>query len=329
MKAWRVHSYGPFGEVLRWEAIEEPSPGSGEVKVRVAAAGTMFADVLNIAGQYQVKAPLPFTPGAEAAGVIEEVGEGVDLQVGTRVAVVSLMGAFAETMIAPVQTVYPIPDAMSFEHAAAFTINYQTAYFGLAYRGQLKAGEWLLVLGAAGGVGTAAIQLGKAMGAKVIAVASNEEKREVCRACGADVVIAYDGFSKAVMEATGGKGADVIFDPVGGDAFDESTKCIAFEGRLVVIGFAGGRIPEIKANRVLLKNIAVAGLFWGNYQMYNPGLIRATQERLYEFYEGGSIRPHMDEPVPMDRLPEALARITSREVRGKIVVVAQRINGFY
>ena len=323
MKAWRVAEYGEFRDVLRWEEVEEPTPGPGEVLVRVAAAGVMFADILSIAGGYQVKSPLPFVPGAEAAGVIEAVGEGVVIAPGTRVAVVSLAGAFGEKMLAPAMAVYPIPDSMSFEQAAALTINYQTAYFGLQHRGQLQEGEWLLIHGGAGGVGTAAIQLGKALGAKVIATASTERKRAVCKECGADVVLgAEQGFAKAVMDATGQHGADVIFDPVGGDVFDESTKCIAFEGRLVVIGFASGRIPEIKANRVLLKNIGVVGLFWGNYQLHNPGLIRKAQETLYRLFDEGRIEPKVSHSYPLARLPEAMTLISERLVEGKAVVTA-------
>jgi NADPH2:quinone reductase len=226
-------------------------------------------------------------------------------------------------MLALDQTAHLVPDGMTFEDAAALTINYQTAYFALVHRARLRRGETVLVHGGAGGVGTATIQIAKSLGATVIATAGSDEKTAVCRACGADHAVNYAGvdFSAVVKELTGGHGADLIVDPVGGDVFDRSVKCIAFEGRIVVIGFAGGRIAELATNRVLLKNMSVIGLFWGNYQTRNETLVRDTQEVLYDMYRRGTIKPVIYQRYPLERLPDALEAIESRRCHGKPVVV--------
>ncbi len=323
MKAWTVEAFGPYREALQLSEQPAPEPHGTASVIDVKAAGVMFADLLNISGQYQMKAPLPFVPGSEAAGVVAAAGEHAPFKPGDRVAALNLMGAFAGQMLALDTFTFRIPDSMSFEQAAAFTINYQTAYFGIIRRGRLQAGETLLVHGGAGGAGTAAIHMGKAFGATVIATAGNPDKLAVCTRCGADYVINYreDNFVASVRELTGGKGADVIFDPVGGDVFDQSLKCINVEGRIIVIGFASGRIPDLAMNRVLLKNIDVVGLFWGNYQIAAPELIQQAQHELYALFEAGQLVPHIGASYPFEQLPEALASIEARKATGKVVLL--------
>ncbi len=322
MQAWRVHEFGHYRDVLRWESCDEPTPPESGVVIEVAAAALNFPDLLAIRGAYQVKAPLPFTPGIEAAGVVTAVGPKSRHRVGDRVIANHLWGAFATKMAAPDQSCFAIPALMSDEAAAALLVAYQTSYFALAIRTQLGADETLLVHGGAGGVGTAAIQLGKARGATVIATAGTDDKLRVCSDAGADHVINYreQNFVEAVKSLTNGRGADVIYDPVGGDVFDQSTRCIAFGGRLLVIGFASGRIPEIKANRILLKNIAVIGLFWGNYQLHEPQLLHDVHHALCELYAAGDINPVIYKTYPLSELPQALAALESRASYGKILV---------
>lgn len=322
MRAWVVHEFGPYRDVLRLEDIEPPRADGEAAVLDVAAAGVMYADLLNIAGTYQMKAPLPFVPGSEAAGTVVEAGTASKFKPGDRVVTVNLMGAFAERMLAVDSVSFRIPDNMSFEDAAAFTINYQTSYFALVHRAQVKPGEWVLVHGGAGGVGTAAIQLAAALGAKVIATAGTDDKLALCKKCGAEHAIAYRAtdFAAAVKTITNGHGADVIIDPVGGDVFDASTKCVAFEGRLVVIGFAGGRIPSLAANRLLLKNFSAMGLFWGAYQTRNPALVAQTQKTLYRLYDQGAIKPVLSRTFPLDELPAALESIETRNCLGKPVL---------
>ena len=322
MRAWTVREFGPFREKLALGRHELPKPTGPTALIKVHAAGINFPDLLMIEGKYQVKPPTPFIPGGEATGVVVEVGDQSSLGVGDRIITSNQTGAFAEYMLAKDASSFAAPEAMTDADAAALLITYQTSYFALAYRAQLKAGEYLLVHGGAGGVGTSAIQIGKALGATVIATAGADDKLEVCRQCGADYVINYsrEDFVPAVQEITKGHGADVIYDPVGGDVFDKSTKCIAWEGRLLVIGFAGGRIPQITANRILLKNISVVGLYWGNYFSHQPELIRKTQEILYQLYAQGKIKPVIYREYPLEGLPEALAAIERRECYGKLVL---------
>lgn len=325
MKGWVVKEYGPYKESMHFEAIEKPKAEGMAALIQIKAAGLNFADLLSVEGKYQSKVPPPFTPGIEAAGVVVETGEDCSLNAGDRVIVMNLAGAFAEYIAMIEHMTFPIPDSMSDEEAAAFLVTYQTAYFALAYRAQLKEGETLLVHAGAGGVGSACIQLGKAMGATVIATAGSEEKLQVCRDCGADHVINYreEDFAKKVKSLTSGNGANVIFDPVGGDVFDKSTKCIAWEGRIVIIGFASGRIPEISANRILLKNIAVTGLFWGNYMMHNPFLVKETHTKLCKLYEEGKIKPVIYKTYALDALPDAFEALGSRKSYGKIVLAPE------
>ncbi|MEM9491758.1 MAG: NADPH:quinone oxidoreductase family protein, partial [Myxococcota bacterium] len=244
MHAWRVHEYGDFRENLTWEECADPNPPNAGVVIEVAAAGLNFPDLLLIAGQYQVKAPLPFVPGMEACGTVVATGPDSRFAVGQRIIASNMWGAFGQRMAVPDRSCFAIPDAMSAVHAAALTITYQTGYFALHHRARLTEGETVLVHGGAGGVGTAAIQLARAAGARIIATAGSDSKLDICRQCGADEVINYrdDDFVREVKTMTGGRGADVIIDPVGGEVFDQSTRCIAFGGRIVVIGFASGRI---------------------------------------------------------------------------------------
>ena len=323
MKAWTIGEFGPHQEVLQWQEIPVPEPSPGQVRIRVGATGINFPDLLCIEGKYQVKPPLPFTPGMEAMGVVESVGPDCRvLKVGDRVIGSATVGAFAEVMLLDEFSSYRIPDAMTKEDAGGFLVTHQTSYFALVHRTQLQPKEVLLVHGGAGGVGTTAIQLGKILGATVIATAGSEEKLEVCRQCGADHVINYEtsDFVEAVKEITKGRGADVIYDPVGGEILELSTKCIAWEGRLLVIGFAGGQIPKLAANRILLKNISVVGLFWGNYLKHNPGLVRETQNRLNALYERGRLKPVIYRVMPLSELPEALDVVAQRQVYGKLIL---------
>jgi NADPH2:quinone reductase len=322
MQAWRVHEIGHYREKLRLEDCPLPDVPSSGVRIAVAAAGINFPDLLAIAGKYQVRPPLPFVPGLEAVGVIEKVGSQSRFKVGQRVIANGMWGAFAQNMAALDAMVFPVPDEMTDEDAAALLITYQTSYFALVHRTTIAAGETLLVHGGAGGVGTAAIQIGKQLGARVIATAGSDVKLEVCRRAGADHVINYrdSDFVAEVKELTDGDGADVIYDPVGGDVFDKSTRCIAWEGRLLVIGFASGRIPEIAANRILLKNIAVIGVHWGNYFVRNAELVHSTHEVLCEMYTSKQIVPIIYRQFSLAELPDALGALESRDSFGKVVI---------
>jgi len=322
MKAWVVHEHGHFKEVMKLEERDTPKPKGAEALVKVKAIGLNFPDILYIAGKYQVKAEPPFVPGMEWMGEVAEVGPECGLEPGQRVMARANDGAFAEYAIADPSACFPVPDGMMDVDAAAFVMTYQTSYFGLKIRANLQSGEVLLVHGGAGGVGTAAIQIGKAMGATVIATAGSDRKCAVCRDIGADHVINYssEDFVERVKTLTDGRGADVIYDPVGGDVFDKSTKCIAWNGRILVIGFASGRIPEIKTNRILLKNMSVVGLFWGNYRIHEPERIPEAQEALYKMYEEETIKPVVYRAYPFEELPDALGALESREAYGKVVV---------
>ena len=322
MHAWRGYEFG-LPESLQWEEVADPEISEGQVRIEIKAAAVNFPDVLYIAGKYQVKPTPPFVPGCEVAGVVVE-SRAPSLPVGTRVAsTLDGSGGYATHAVALPYNTHPIADGMSFEDAAAITITYQTGWFGLHRRARLQKGEWLLVHAGAGGVGSAAIQLGKSAGAKIIATCGGEKKVEACRALGADLVIDYtkDEFVPIVKEATQGRGADVIYDPVGGDIFDRSTKCIAFEGRIVVVGFTSGRFPEVRANHLLVKNYAVLGLHWGMYNLVDPAAVLSAQAELYRLHAAGEIKPLVSERLPMREAPAALARVASRGTVGKIVLL--------
>jgi NADPH2:quinone reductase len=308
---------------LKVSEAPEPRLLPGTLQVAVKAAGCNFFDILMLQGSYQVKPPFPFVPGAEVAGVVEAVGEGVTgFGIGDRVLASSGLGGFAERAVVPARGAYPMPAGMSFEEGAAFPIIYPTGYAGLVHRGRLREGETLLVHAAAGGVGSAAVQIGKALGARVIATAGGPEKCEVALRAGADVAIDYarEDFVARVKQETGGRGADVIYDSVGGDVFEGSLKCIAWNGRLVVIGFAGGTIPSVKTNRILLKNIEVTGLHWGAYAQHQPGSIPEVFAALFALYEAGKVRPLVFRAYPLDDAGRALAELGSRRTWGKVVL---------
>jgi NADPH2:quinone reductase len=308
---------------LRVSEIPEPEAGPGALQVEVRAAGCNFFDTLIVQGKYQVKPDFPFTPGGEISGVVKGVGEGVEgFAVGDRILAGLQVGGFAETAVVPASLAHRLPEGMSFEEGAAIPIIYPTSYAALIFRANLQAGETLLVHAAVGGVGSAAVQIGKALGARVIATVGGGEKAEIARDLGADEVIDYrvEDFVARVSEITDGNGADVIYDPVGGDVFDGSLKCIAWNGRLIVVGFAGGRIPEVKANRILLKNIAVTGVHWGAYLIKEPARVPETFEGIFSLYREGKIKPLIYNSYALEDLPSALAELASRKTHGKLII---------
>jgi NADPH2:quinone reductase len=325
MRAWQVREWG---EPERMELAEVPMPETGprEVRVRNRASALNFYDLLLVQGKYQVRPPLPFTPGSEVAGTIDAVGAKVaGLTVGDRVQALASSGGYADYSLAPASKTFRIPEKMSFAEAAALTVVYQTSYLALKDRAALKAGEWLLVHAAAGGVGLAAMQLGKAWGGRLIATAGSTEKLDFCLTQGAERALNYrePGWEEQVKEITGGRGADVIYDPVGGEVFDLSTKCIAPEGRLLVIGFASGRIPTMAANRILLKHISVIGCYWGSYVERHPDYLAQTQADLFAMYEAGQIKPVASRTYPLAEAVAALKALADRQTYGKVVLTIE------
>lgn len=309
---------------LRVREVEAPEIAADEVRIDVRAAGCNFSDILMLKGEYQMKPSLPFIPGGEVAGVVAEIGAGIShLAVGDRVLARCALGGFAEQVAAPGSGTYRMPDSMSFEAGAALPTVYPTSYAALVWRAPVLPGETLLVHAAAGGVGLSAVQIGKALGARVIATAGGADKLEIARRAGADVLIDYreSDFVGRVMEDTGGRGADVIYDSVGGETTDASLKCIAWNGRLLVIGFASGTIPEIKLNRVLLKNISIVGLHWSAYPEKEPDRIDACFEGLFEMAEQGKIEPLVTIRHPLEDAGAALTALASRKTVGKVVLV--------
>jgi NADPH2:quinone reductase len=305
------------------DEIATAEVGAGQVRIRNHAAALNFFDILQVQGKYQVKPPFPFTPGAEVAGVVDAVGWGVtSCEAGDRVMAIPRGGAFAEYSYAPEASVCAMPEAMSFEEAAALPIVYQTSYFAMTHRYQIREGEWLLVHAGASGVGMSAIQIGKALGARVIATAGSEVKLAFAREQGADHTIDYSdaGWVDRVKEITGGRGADTIYDPVGGDIFDLSTKCVATEGRILIIGFAAGRIPSIARNRVLLKNISIVGVLWGGYVLSHPEYEKEAHGALMSMYTAGKIRPSVNAVYPFAEAPRGLRDLAGRKVSGKAVL---------
>lgn len=323
MRAWQVHELGDPSEVLKLEEVEEPEPGTGEVVVEVEAVGLNFFDILLCRGEYQDKPETPFTPGGEVAGAISVVGEGVDLEKGLRVIATPFpSGGYAEKVTVPAEGgIFPIPDAMPSQAAAVMHVAYQSAHFALHRRANLKEGETVLVHAGAGGIGSAAIQLARAAGARVFSTAGGPEKVDICRKLGAEVAVDYreENFVDAVKEATDGRGADVILDPVGGDVFDLSRRCVAFEGRIVIVGFTSGRIADAPTNHALVKNYSVAGLHWGLYNKVMPELVFETHDALVKLYEEGKIDPLIYKTVPFEEVPEALKLLGSRKTYGKLV----------
>jgi NADPH2:quinone reductase len=326
VKAWQVTQLGEPLDVLSLNEVPDPEPGPGQVLVRVRAAAANFPDLLMCRGLYQVRPALPFTPGVELCGEIVAVGAGVTgFGVGDRVigGPVQPTGGFGELAVMRADAILPAPDGLDDAEAAAFFITYQTGWFGLHRRAQLKAGETLLVHAAAGGVGSGAVQLGKAAGARVIGVVGGQRKAEAARALGADVVIdrREQDFVEVVKDVTGGRGADVVYDPVGGEAYARSTKCIAFEGRILIIGFASGQIPTATLNHALIKNYSIVGLHWNLYAKKEPQSLRDAHTQLTALVADGLIRPLVGERLRLGDVAAGLARLADGDVIGRLVFV--------
>jgi NADPH2:quinone reductase len=322
MHAWLCSdTTGPAG--LRWTQLPEPQPQAGEVRIAVHCASLNFPDLLITQGKYQIKPPLPFVPGCEFSGVIEAVGSAVDtLQVGMRVAAFAGQGGFSTQVCVPAGLVMPLPEAMSFEDAAAFICTYATTHHALLDRAALQAGETVLVLGATGGVGSAAVQVAKAAGARVIAGTSSAAKCELALRLGADAAIDYSGgqLRERLKALTGGKGPDVVYDPVGGPNAEAAFRSIAWRGRYLVIGFAQGEIPALPLNLALLKGASIVGVFWGEYARREPRGNAATLAALASWYGQGLVKPHLEQVLPMAELVQAFELMQARRVHGKLVL---------
>ena len=323
MHAWLCEN--PVGvDALTWKELPTPQPAAGEVLLEIQAASLNFPDLLIVQNKYQMKPPLPFVPGSEYAGVVRALGEGVKgLHIGQTVACLSGTGGFGTHTLAPAKLCMPLPAGFPAVDAAAFIMTYATSHHALIDRGQLKAGETVLVLGAAGGVGTAAIQIAKAVGAKVIAAASTDEKCALCKAQGADATINYstENLREALKTLTEGKGPDVVYDPVGAELAEPAFRSIAWRGRYLVIGFAGGPIPNLPLNLPLLKGASIVGVFWGDFARREPQANAAMMGELAKWYAEGKIKPVIDCTMPMSELKAAYARMGSRAVMGKLVMV--------
>ncbi|MCR9213342.1 MAG: NADPH:quinone oxidoreductase family protein [Proteobacteria bacterium] len=325
MKALVCKEFGG-PDILEMDEVDEPQVSKGMVKIEVHSVGLNFPDTLMIAGKYQFKPPFPFSPGMECAGIVAEIGEGVtNVAVGDRVMANHGVGGFAEYVLAPEEGTYKIPDNMAFDKAAGFPVTYGTTYHALVDRGDLKPGEVLLVHGAAGGVGLNAVELGKALGATVIGTVGSDDKMDIVTQYGADHVINYstESIRDRVKELTGGKGADVIYDPVGGDAFDQSMRCINWNGRLLVIGFASGRIAELKTNLALLKGCSVVGVFWGEFARRHPDQNRANFQAMLDMVEEGKINPHVSMHFPLEQGADAMKALLSRKSTGKVIITVR------
>ncbi len=323
MHAWLCET--PTGiDALTWKELPTPQPGAGEVLIEIKAASLNFPDILIVQNKYQMKPDLPFVPGSEYAGVVTAAGEGVKhLKVGQNVACLSGTGGFGTHTVAPADRCMPLPPGFSFVDAAAFIMIYATSHHALVDRAQLNAGETVLVLGAAGGVGTAAIQIAKAMGARVIAAASSDEKCALCQSIGADETINYSttNLRESLKNLTAGKGPDVIYDPVGGDFAEPAFRSIAWRGRYLVVGFASGPIPALPFNLALLKGASIVGVFWGDFSKREPKANAAMMGELAQWYGQGKIKPVIDSTMPMSELKAAYAHMGSRGVKGKLVMV--------
>jgi NADPH:quinone reductase len=322
VKAVLCEKYGP-PDSLVVKDLPSPRAGAGEVVVSVKAASVNFPDVLIIENKYQFKPPLPFSPGSELSGLIKEVGEGVSgWKAGDRVMAFTTYGAFSEEVKVEANRLARLPAKMSFEEAAAFVLTYGTSDHALRDRGALKAGETLLVLGAAGGVGVAAIEIGKALGARVIACASSEDKLAVCREHGADATINYssEDLRERIKALTEGRGPDVVYDAVGGAYTEPAFRSIAWRGRLLVVGFAAGEIPKLPLNLALLKGASVVGVFWGDFGKREPKPFAESLRQIATWYEQGKLRPHVSEKFPLARAADALKLMAARKVKGKVVL---------
>jgi NADPH2:quinone reductase len=322
MQALLCEAFGPI-DTLVVKDIPSPEPGPKQLLIEVKAASVNFPDALMVQGLYQVKPPLPFTPGSEVAGIVKAVGAEVKhYKAGDRVIALTSTGGFAEECIAESAKTMPLPAGMDFETGAALVLTYCTSLHGLKDCGHLKPGETLVVLGAAGGVGIAAVEIGKAMGARVIAAASSDEKLELCRKVGADETVNYttENLKDRINELTGGKGADVVYDPVGGPYTEPAVRALAWRGRLLIIGFAAGEIPKIPLNLALLKERSLVGVYWGDSTKHDPAGHLANLHQLHEWFAAGAIRPVVSERFPLAAAKDAIASIANRQVKGKIVV---------
>jgi len=322
MKALLCKTHGG-PDALVYEDAAAPKAGKGQVTIEVHSAGVNFLDTLIIAGKYQDRPPLPFAPGVETGGIVVEVGKGVTgFAVGDHVTAHHRIGGFAEYVTCDVQTVYKIPDDMPFDQAAGFSLTYGTSYHALVDRAALTQGETLLVHGAAGGVGLTAVEIGTRLGARVIGTVGSDEKTAIVRDYGADHVINYtkEDFRDAIKELTDGAGVDIVYDPVGGDVFDRSLSCIAFGARLLVIGFASGRIPALKTNLTLLKGCSILGVYWGEWASRYPKKNRQNFDTMLKWVATGKLRPHVSLHFPLERGAEALKALMSRVSTGKVVI---------
>jgi NADPH2:quinone reductase len=322
MKAIVCNEFAPV-EQLKYQDVPDPVAKKGHVVVDVKACGVNFPDGLLVQGLYQMKPDFPFIPGNEVAGVISEVGEGVShLKVGMRVIALCMLGGYAEKVACPASHIMPIPDEIPDEEAAALVTAHATAHHALKQRAQIKPGETLLVTGAAGGTGLAAVQIGKEMGAKVIAVCSTQEKLDVAKANGADILINYTqtDLKTAIKEVTGGKGVDVVYECVGGDAFHACSRSMAWNGRLLVVGFASGTIPEFPVNLSLVKGYSVVGVFWGSFTQHQPQDFAANMHELLGWYVQGKVKVIVDQVLPLKDAKDALNKVMGREVMGKMTL---------
>ena len=322
MRALVCNEYGP-PESLVIEERDDPVAGDDQIVVDVAAAGINFPDVLSIAGKYQVKTPTPFVPGNEAAGTVTAVGSGVNrYKIGDKVIIMTRGEAFAEKCVADEMTTMPLPDALDFEQGAGFAVTYGTSYHALKQSANLQPGETLLVLGAAGGVGITAVEIGKAMGARVIAAASSAEKLEFAKSAGADELVNYSEvpLKETVKELTDGNGADVVYDPVGGELADQAFRATAWHGRYLVIGFASGDIPNFAANIALLKEASIIGVWWGTWAAKNPKVQIQNLQEMAQLIAAGKLTPRVTESYALDDYVEAFKAITERRARGKVIL---------
>ncbi|WP_280153893.1 NADPH:quinone oxidoreductase family protein [Piscinibacter sp. XHJ-5] len=326
MKAVLCKRYGPPSELVV-EDVPSPKPGEGQVLVAVHAAGVNFPDTLIIQGKYQFKPELPFSPGGEVAGIVRAVGPGVTgIAPGDRVIAATTWGGYAEEVVAEAKRIIPMPDGMDFDTAATFVLTYGTSHHALKDRAALQPGETLLVLGAAGGVGLAAVELGKAMGARVIAAASSDDKLATCREHGADETINYstDDLRERIKALTADRGVDVVYDPVGGDLSEPALRSMAWNGRFLVVGFAAGSIPSIPLNLALLKGCAIVGVFWGAFTRNEPRRNEANLQELLAWFKAGKVRPHISARYPLERAADALRDVMERKVKGKVVLTTGR-----
>lgn len=322
MRAWVVENVSPAGR-MEWRDVPRPQPQGDACLLRVEAAGANFLDTLMIRGQYQVKPPPPFTPGIEVVGTVVQPGPDSPYAVGQRICAMLDLGGYAEYAVAPRLASIPVPPGMTSREAAGLPIIYPTAFLALRQRAAVRAGETVLVHAGAGGVGSAAIQLAKHWGAQVIATAGGPDKVALCRRLGADAAIDYraEALAEAVRRETGGRGADVVIDPVGGDVTRDSLRCLAWGGRLVIVGFAGGSIAELPANRLLLKNAAAMGVYWGAYREHHPALAAEVVRDIFDLHAAGVVRPLVRDVFPLDQAERALQAIAARETVGKVLLL--------